>query len=47
MTYDDWKCRSDRDEGQQPDPNCCETCGHPDGYCDCPCCIEPVEAEAS
>lgn len=41
MTYDDWKLRSDRDEAPQPDPNPCADCGHPDGWCDCPCCLEP------
>lgn len=41
MTYDDWKGMSDRDEGQQPDPNRCEKCAHPDTHCDCPCCNGP------
>jgi hypothetical protein len=38
MTYDDWKTT---DDTPQPDPNRCDVCGHPDGYCDCPCCVEP------
>lgn len=37
MTYDDWKTR---DDTPQPDPNRCEKCGHPEGYCDCLCCHE-------
>lgn len=42
MTYDDWKTRSDRDENPEPF-DLCETCGHPEDYCDCPCCVEPPE----
>jgi hypothetical protein len=43
MTYDDWKGRSDRDEGPQPEPESwCGTCQH-DMECDCPCCSEPVD----
>ena len=38
MTYDDWKTT---DDTPAPDPNRCEKCGHPEGYCDCPCCVEP------
>lgn len=51
MTYDDWKGRSDRDDGPQPEYVRCEVCGHPEeyfggtklqaqAYCDCPCCHE-------
>jgi ribosomal protein S14 len=43
MTYDDWKAT---DTTPEPDPNRCETCGHPEGYCDCPCCHEDVEEHA-
>jgi hypothetical protein len=38
MTYDDWKTT---DDTPAPDPNRCAVCGHPEGHCDCPCCVEP------
>ena len=50
MTYDDWKSRSDREDGPQPEYVKCEVCGHPEEYfggtklwkpplyCDCLCC---------
>jgi hypothetical protein len=39
VTYDD---RKTTDDTPEPDPNRCEHCGHPEGYCACHCCNEPA-----
>ncbi len=46
-TYDDWKTRSDRDDGPQPEPNWyCEECKHyfEDQGC-CQCCHVMTDEE--
>lgn len=43
MTYDNWKTTEPASPYDPPEK--CETCGHRDGDCDCPCCHEPCDGD--